>query len=440
MNSPVCIVGDIVLDVTLQTPDGMKMRLGGIVHCARALWAMDVPYTIAFFCPAYLKPHIEDFLPRFGNPTMFWLGEITNSPYVILIGEAKETGNQGYEFLLREDIQIKYHEEALRMLRAEKNVLILSGSFEITEVLRNLDHNAMVQVDMANSVSDFEKLGESGLRFNTIFTSTSSEHFQDYYRTAFDFNIKDFFETFNSFASKVVLKENRGGSRAIDFADNKVIQIPAQTQKIQHSVGVGDVYDAIYSTLYTTAGFQGSLNIASWIATEYAKTTYPEDFKKMAVAILNDNPAELVNIDGVVLPWELRSKHNIYIAAPDFDFVDTSLIDTVCDCLSYHNFKPRRPVKENGQMEANASEAEKRMLFAKDMSLLGECTIVVAILLYHDPGTIAEIGIAAERGLPVLVYDPNKIATNCMLTQLPTIVSSDLDEIVSEVFISCAKL
>ena len=60
--------------------------------------------------------------------------------------------------------------------------------------------------------------------------------------------------------------------------------------------------------------------------------------------------------------------------------------------------------------------------------------MLIAVLLYNDPGTLIEIGLAAQRGLPTLVYDPFNLAENCMLTELPTLVSNDMDVIMSKVF------
>lgn len=60
--SKICLIGDILVDVTLKTEfNPLKMRLGGIVHAARALWAMGVEYDVAFFSPSYLDVHIYFF-------------------------------------------------------------------------------------------------------------------------------------------------------------------------------------------------------------------------------------------------------------------------------------------------------------------------------------------------------------------------------------------
>jgi nucleoside 2-deoxyribosyltransferase len=60
--------------------------------------------------------------------------------------------------------------------------------------------------------------------------------------------------------------------------------------------------------------------------------------------------------------------------------------------------------------------------------------------LYNDPGTLIEIGVAAAKGMPTIVFDPLNEATNCMLTELPTLVTNDLDEVITEIFVQSANL
>ncbi|MEO8515654.1 MAG: nucleoside 2-deoxyribosyltransferase [Flavobacterium sp.] len=438
--SSICLIGDILIDVTLQTKDTpLKMRLGGIIHSARALWAMNIEYTVAYFAPKYLVKQIESFMISLGNPTLIYLGEVVTSPYIILINEAKEIGNQGYEFLLRDNIEIDYHESNLEKLELYSDVIIISGNFELKKILKSLKKDCNINIDFANNIDDFIAIEKEGFLFEKIFISTSSNYFLEYYENS-GFKIENFFQKFRRFTNKIILKENRGGSRAFDFVCNELISVSSQTQPIVHSVGVGDVYNVVSVCKNRTVNFEESLNYASWIATEYALTTFPNDFKLMTQRILKMSGKQLVEAKGIQLPWENRKKINIYIAAPDFDFVDTSEIDSLCEKLSYHNFSPRRPVIENGQMGSDASQIQKREFFNKDMQLLDECRIVIAVLLYNDPGTLIEIGVAAERKIPTFVYDPKKIAQNCMLTQIPHLVSSDLDEIISEVFSFASKI
>ena len=65
--------------------------------------------------------------------------------------------------------------------------------------------------------------------------------------------------------------------------------------------------------------------------------------------------------------------------------------------------------------------------------------MTIAVLLYNDPGTLIEIGLAAQRKMPTLIYDPLGIAKNCMLVELPTLVSGNLDDIIAKVFNEYSK-
>ena len=235
-----------------------------------------------------------------------------------------------------------------------------------------------------------------------------------------------------------MLKENRGGSRAYDFNTGEHYHVPSQTCPIVHSVGVGDVYDVTAITA-SDRNFEDSLCLASWVSMHYAKSTFVDDIKTAVQAVKKIPSEKLKEFSSCLLPWEKRQNCNIYVAAPDFDYVETTPIDILCNSLAYHNFAPHRPVKENGQMSENAPKDERQRLFHGDIHLLDQCNMLIAVLLYNDPGTLIEIGLAAQREMPTLVYDPNKIADNCMLTELPTLVSSNLDEIIAKVFVEYSK-
>jgi nucleoside 2-deoxyribosyltransferase len=430
----ICLVGDILNDVTLaSSKTKLKMRLGGIVHAARGLWALGVDYAIAYFAPSYLDSHIESYLSKFGCKKIIKLGNVTNCPYTMLISEVKEVGNQGYEFLLHDDIQIEYDDQALSELSSFKDLMVISGNYDMHRIISKLSPETKIHTDVANNVKNIDEIA-FGRKVETLFVSTSSELFHNMFSDA-----KTFFTELSSLANYIVLKENRGGSRAYESVSERTYNIPSQTLPIQHSVGVGDVYDAVCITA-PYEELEDRLTIASWIAKEYASTTFPEDFQNAVKGNLRFSIDQLKASGGCLLPWEDRQKCNIYIAAPDFDFVDTKLIDTLCDSLTYHNFVPRRPIRENGQMSKGASKEEKALLFSKDMSLYTDCNMLIAVLLYNDPGTLIEIGLAAQRGLPTLVYDPKGIADNCMLTELPTLVSNDMDTIMAKVFNEYSKM
>ena len=429
----ICLVGDILTDVTLATVNSpLKMRLGGIVHSARALWAMDVEYAVGYFAPSYLDSHIDMFLKEHDCKAVIKLGNVTNNPYTMLIQEAKEIGSQGYELLYHDDIDIAYNVNAIKELNVFEELMFISGNYDMNKVLSFIVADRKVHCDVANNVKDVKELPQGRL-FETLFISTSSNIFKNQY-IGFD----SFCDLLKPYANRIVLKENRGGSRVFDTLLGEVHHIPSQTLPITHSVGVGDVYDVV-SIAVSCDSYHNQLVLASWVAMEYALTTFPDNFKNSVKRLLKIPLSILKAQGGCVLPWDVRQNCQIYIAAPDFSFADTKQIDLLCDSLEYHHFVPRRPIKENGQMSEGADKKERLGLFCADMSLLGECNMLIAVLLYNDPGTLIEIGLAAQRGIPTLVYDPNKIADNCMLTELPTLISCDMDEILAKVFTEYSK-
>jgi hypothetical protein len=148
------------------------------------------------------------------------------------------------------------------------------------------------------------------------------------------------------------------------------------------------------------------LSYASAIAAEYASTTVPEIFRDMTQQWLAIPEDEIVGLAGTSLPWEIRPSLHVYIAAPDFAHVDRRPIEDAVASLKYHNFVPRLPVREHGQMGLNATVQRRQSLCEADLRLLDECKLMLAVLLYDDPGTLIEIGIAVERGIPVIVFDP----------------------------------
>ena len=429
----ICLIGDILIDVTLKNKnEDLKMRLGGISHSARALWAISSSYSLGYISPKYLDTRIRDFFNQFDRPNLIKIAETLNAPNLILIEEAREIGSQGYELILRENTNYEYIDFDFPEC---DTILITSGQYDISRVLEKAG-TTPVSLELANL--SIENLTALDFKFKNIYISTSSEAFQSYIRSN-DFNFKSFALLFEKFCDKLIFKENRGGTRLYNFNENKIYQVSSQTRPIQHSVGVGDVFNAIFESAISI-NIEENLALASFIAMEYASTTFPENFKNSVGQLMKVPINELVNLEGIILNWEHRKGINIYIAAPDFDFVDTSLIDTLENSLLYHNFSPRRPIKENGQMKEDDTPQQKQQFYDKDIKLLDECCIVICVLLFNDPGTLVEIGIASEKQIPVLLYDPYNIAKNCMLTHSCSIVTNNMDEIISETFIKSSKI
>ena len=437
----VTLIGHVFVDVTLPAGDNpIKLRGGGIMHAARALWALDCPYSLIYCAPDYLGEEVSQHVKEYAALGAYKFGHVAGCPNVMLIAEPKETGPQGYEYLLRDNqtclLDAKELANALA-LTEPTDVLIFPGGFDLTTTLTEIGKTkSAVHVDANFEPRTPDQFSALGRSFETLILSTSSGTFLDVYKGDCHAVCRAWL---GKFGNSLLLKENRGGSRYFQSSADP-IAVPAQPRQVQHSVGVGDCFDAALVVLKHSVSTDAALAYASCIAAEYACTTYPEVFRDGVKRWLAVPADEITEIAGTQLPWENRSSINIYIAAPDFEHVDRRPIDAVAKALDYHNFKPRLPVREHGQMGKGAGKERRQSLCEADLRLLDECQLMLAVLLYNDPGTLIEIGIAVERGMPVLVYDPYGQADNLMLTQLPQLVSVDLDAVITAIFEQASKL
>jgi nucleoside 2-deoxyribosyltransferase len=443
MNPEIVLIGDVFLDVTL-TPlgDENKMRLGGLIHPARALWALGVSFELAYIAPGYLDKQIENYAKSLGPASINKIGDVTGAPNVALIGEPTEAGNQNYELLMRDAYECQIDMDKLKGILGNKNItdiVIFPGNYNLEPVLVECSQStAKIHIDMAYGIPDLEILGRLGKKFDTGIISTSSGLFLDRYEGSLE-NLRD--ELLIKYCKTFLFKENRGGGRFFDKASSDAaVNVEAQVRHIVHSIGVGDCYNVIFVALKHKYDNRVALTYASWAAAEYAATTYPDDFKSRCEKLLKISADEIVKLKGVSVPWEKRPSFQIYIAAPDFDFVDQSDINKLIDSLRYHNFTPRAPVREFGQMPENATREKKQYFYDSDVHLLYGCQMLIAVLLYDDPGTLVEIGLALGAGIPVAIYDPYKKASNPMLTQSANLISSNLDEIIGQVFMVASRL
>ncbi len=432
------LIGETCLDVTL-FPAGTlerKLRLGGVVHAARCLWGLGASYQLAYLAPSYLFRQIEDYALAHGCSNVSQIATIEGAPCVMLIEEATEAGSQGYDYLLRDELKCDIDTPRLESIVTKteiSDILVFPGNYDLAKVLVACSKSkARIHIDIANGVSNLSVLKKFVRKFDTVITSTSSEIFLDKFKGSPERLCQ---EVLDIYGESFLLKENRGGSRFYSSrAQKKPIEIGAQLRPIVHSVGVGDAFDAAFVNLRQTRDDESALTCASWIAAEYAATTFMDDFTDGCSRVLALERDEILSLPGVSLPWEVRSQFNIYIAAPDFDYLDRTHIDRLVSCLKYHNFNPRLPVREHGQSRPNTASHEKYEMCGADLSLLDECDMLVALNLGNDPGTLIEIGLAKGAGKPVVVYDPFEKAKNLMLTHLPDFVSSSLDGIVTKVF------
>ncbi|UWQ00119.1 nucleoside 2-deoxyribosyltransferase [Aliiroseovarius crassostreae] len=411
------------------------MRLGGIIHAARGLWACRFPFAVAAICPSYLVQEAIDYLKAHGCAEFIWLGEITNSPNVVLISDVTEVGHQGYEELLRERKTVSMLEVGTRLKKFEQ-IVVFPGQYSLSKLSEFLNPNAKVTLDIAYGVESFNELECFKGSIQSIVISTSSDLFEALGDESLD-PLMDAARSAN--ASHLLLKENRGGSRLFNLIEGGVEEVPASLGETVNSVGVGDVYAAVTAAL-TPVGVIEATWRGAQAATRYAQTTYLDDLRRDVQRDLK-LPIELVqSLGGVSLPWHERAAFSIYLAAPDFSYVDKHELDEAVSALEYHNFKVRRPIQENGEVARPADIHTLREVYNKDIALLEECDVVFAVPLEKDPGTLVEIGYALKSRTPVVTYDPRGENKNTMVMAGSEVFSDSLGECLNGLFSCLSRL
>ena len=429
------LIGEVTIDFTMPTRTSeAKLRLGGVAHAARGLWASGQDYAVGAFCPAYLVEQAQNYLIQHGCREFLLLGEVTGAPNVIAIADVKEVGHQGYEDLLRCARRVVLSSDPLALSRFD-TVVLFPGSYDLGWVINQLSTDARVTIDAAYDVDSTNFLLQLMDRIDTVVISTSSALFLE----LASIDVVPLLDLAESIGAKqLLLKENRGGSRLFDLDGGAVEYITATLDVTTNSVGVGDVFTAVFGS------FDGSPSDAAWrgmqVATIYSQTTWPDDLKRDAERELRIPIETVRSLGGVTLPWHARPSLQIYLAAPDFSYADHIEIGAAIAALEYHNFRVRRPVKENGEAKIDAPIESLLPYYFSDVELLRECTAVFAIPIDRDPGTLVEIGLAIEMGKPVITFDPRNENRNTMVVKGSVSYSSDLDVCLNGMFDALSKI
>jgi nucleoside 2-deoxyribosyltransferase len=432
-SSLVWVIGDVIVDVLFAPAQQPHVRLGGVLHAARALSALGAKFSLAATLPSYLRPDVERAAREYGATSCHIFGDVVGAPNIILVLDPTEAGPQGYELLLRDSavccLNLPLLKERLSS-EVPTDILIFPGSHDLGETLAALrPSSARVHVDAAYGLHDPSILARLGRPLSTFIISTSSQLFLGRYGGNPHSLVADLL---GNAAEGILLKENRGGARL--FTAGRVVPCPAQASATRHSVGVGDCFDAVFIGMRTDIGDLAALQYAACLAAEYASTLDLERFRQAARGHLAIPLEEISTIQGVQLPWEERPKAQIYLAAPDFSYVDTTAVEATVAALEYHNFRVRRPVRENGELGPAAPKEERIRVATADAALLRECTLIVAVLPYDDPGTLVEIGLGVSARQPVIVYDPGDRVRNPMVAELASAVCTKLSDVVAAVF------
>ncbi len=437
----ILIIGEVYVDQHLDIIENgySTSRLGGIFHAARSCDALNMEYALAYYAPNYLVKDIEKFgIDVLRASNVYCLGNVDKAPNVMLIGQSDESGNQLYENILCRQAEYISILPLMQVLDdfTPTDIIIFPGRYGNARILSELsDYEGKIYIDMNYDCDDILDL--NSIKIQTVFLSTSSTSYEKFFKeTSYD-NLITYFRKKN--VSQLLIKENRGGSWLYDFSGKTSYEAPAHIGTTIHSVGVGDVYDIAFMSEILGSNIADNMAFAAWVSSLYAKTIQQEIFKENTELIVQ-NIQEFTDMEGIRVLWNERVNYPIYMAAPDFDYVDTKKLDVLEESLLYHNFKPRRPIQENGQVNKDMDINEERAIFAEDMRLLSECKIMIATLLYNDQGTLVEIGNYQANGKPIILYDPYLKLDNMFLKNSCTYYCKTKSQVIDAVFIEVSRM
>lgn len=429
----VLIIGEVYIDTHLDKvcEEGPLFRLGGIFHSARAFSGLGIDYSLAYYAPDYLENDICKFSKILNVKECFRIGSVFDAPSIMLINESKEMADQGYCNLLRRQATFQNTENIIDIVAKVNptDILINPGGYDTKAILFALESfQGKIHIDMHY---DSENLLENySPPVESIILSTSSNIFKSECKQTIEGTLEYFRKNIVNY---ILIKENRGGSYCFNLIDRTISEAPAYQVTTMHSVGVGDVYNSVFISDLYKDNLKNRMRLASYISAHYAQTMDFDVFEASVKSILN-NPDIYTSLEGVRLSWGKRKEKNIYIAAPDFPKVNATPLDQLRIVLEHHNFSPRFPIKENGLVNEDMSFDEKLLIYNKDLSLLNECELLIAVLLYNDPGTLVELGMFKQMNKPTIIFDPYNICENNFVLHTADFIYASIDEVLNEVY------
>jgi|SRR5690625_2252146 len=167
----------------------------------------------------------------------------------------------------------------------------------------------------------------SDTKFDNIILSISSKIFIDYCAG----NSDKLVSLLKDSTKGILLKENKGGSRYFPYANQSWEEAPAFLINTVHSVGVGDVFNAVFIT--SDEKINISLKLASYTASWYVSTLHHDSFISNVQLLTQLKEQIIIKLTGFRIGWEERRNYHIYIAGADFSHINTKLIEDVYDSL-----------------------------------------------------------------------------------------------------------
>jgi Nucleoside 2-deoxyribosyltransferase len=419
----ILIVGNIQVDIhheALNHNLAPTLRLGGIMHLARLFSALKIDFIVGYYAPDTLDKNIYSYCLELQALGCYKLGTIESSSNIELpenfINSNKSKNNKQVVFSDLKDLinKIKPTDLILNLQEFDyKNISLDINRYQGRIHINYLNYKSY-------NLDSIEK------KIDTLIIT--------------DYSIKDNeklkTEYFNQFKNKSInhflIENNQKGIICFDNVKHKLYKSPNYNLKNINKTGVSEVFLATFIIPKFEDNFYKKLNFSTLITKIYIKNIDFKKFKKTINELLKNNIINQKSLS--TLSWDEKKEHHIYLAAPDFPHVDTTKLEELNEYLLFHNFRPRLPIRENGLVSKNMTYEDELKLYNGDIALLDKSSLLIAILLYNDPGTLVELGMIKQAGKPTIIYDPYNICENLFVRHTADYLCKTVKEVLEATY------
>lgn len=81
---------------------------------------------------------------------------------------------------------------------------------------------------------------------------------------------------------------------------------------------------------------------------------------------------------------------------------------------------------------------KKFEIYNRDLELLHKCDLLIAVLLFNNPGTLLELGMFVQANKPTIIYNPFEICKNIFVKHSPNYLCKDIGEVIDATY-QCLK-
>lgn len=225
---------------------------------------------------------------------------------------------------------------------------------------------------------------------------------------------------------QIIVKQGIRGCHII--AGEQEYRIPAFSSKAECTLGSGDVFAGAFVTEYIkTRDIVFSAKLACCVAANFIEQRETEAVISTDAAKYDMRIRTQINLPDI-------NGQSIYLAGPFFCQQELSWVNSVCFALEDAGFRVQSPSRENGIITDSTTQEGRREIFLRDIALLEQSDLVVALFDHDDPGTHFEVGYALRMGKTVFALKTSRDPLNNMLQFGCKSISNSLERLIEELY------